>query len=519
MSLLAGPFLKFCGGTSTEWSVSLLLVTDSSQTPEVRLTLDGRALASPAMTLIYSFQKAHFWKCCVVVARVQQRQVVGYRVAGVAQPTGWSWVIPSADTIPMLAYASCAGFHSARDAQKYGGARNERWQHLLARHRQLLSQEPGTDAEEPPYHLLLMGGDQVYADSIWVDRREASAIVDWNDAGQKKTTKFGSLMQNQVERFYLNLYLRRWTEAGPDQVYASIPSLMMWDDHDIFDGWGSFPPEKHNCPVYQGIFRIAAQYFRLFQHHSADLSAVPGLLKIPGPGEQYHSVGFDLGPIAILAPDLRGSRTESQILGRDQLSAVLDWVDQTAKRAIPPKHLLIMLSLPLMYPGFSWLESGLRLLPGAQDLEDDVRDHWTSAPHREERLRLIHRLLNFSARSGCQVTILSGDVHVGATSTIRRSGLSGQPEAALTQLISSAIVNAPPPASALFFLNNVVNRQEAIDDGIVGEMRPFSNTSSMFIARRNWLSLEPDDRDRIWAKLFIENDAYPLIRVIASPAN
>ncbi|MFN9233759.1 MAG: alkaline phosphatase family protein, partial [Planctomyces sp.] len=138
----------------------------------------------------------------------------------------------------------------------------------------------------------------------------------------------------------------------------------------------------------------------------------------------------------------------------------------------------------------------------------------TSRPHREERLRLVHRLLAFSRRTGCQVTLLSGDVHVGAVSTITQSGGPQSESVQITQLISSALVNAPPPASALFFLNRVLSQQESIDDGIRGAMSTFQNGSETFVARRNWLSLEPDVHGRIWAKLFVEQERDPLLRVI-----
>jgi hypothetical protein len=37
------------------------------------------------------------------------------------------------------------------------------------------------------------------------------------------------------------------------------------------------------------------------------------------------------------------------------------------------------------------LEKLLGIFPGRQELEDDLRDQWLSIPHRQERLRLIHR--------------------------------------------------------------------------------------------------------------------------------
>jgi hypothetical protein len=513
MAILAGPFLKFCGATNANWSVSILLITNADGPPSVA----ARSANSPdaAVQKIYSFQNNYFWTCRVTAERTAADRTVSYVCSVDGTSRIAEWVIPSTGTAPRMAYASCAGFHSPRDAQRYGARRNERWQHLLKNHRHRLTDKTRASDGERPAHLLLMGGDQVYADSIWSDRREASAFVDWNDAGQNEKTKFGSLMANQAERFYLSLYLRRWTESEPAEAFASIPSLMMWDDHDIFDGWGSFPPARHNCPVYQGIFQTAAKYFRLFQQHSNSLAAVPGLIKQPTGSDQHHSFGFNLGPVAIVAPDLRGSRTSTEILGRENLDAVLAWIDALGASEPPPKHLIVMLSLPIMYPSFALLETGLHWFPGNQDLEDDVRDHWTSPRHREERIRLIQRLLKFSDKTKCQVTVVSGDVHVGAASTITANAGNGQATTVIHQLISSAMVNAPPPAAAMFFLNQFTRHTERIDDHIIGEMRTFSNTSQTFIPRRNWLSLETDSANRIWANLHVEEQSSPFVRVIS----
>ena len=29
--------------------------------------------------------------------------------------------------------------------------------------------------------------------------------------------------------------------------------MQIWDDHDIWDGWGSYPDRMQNCPVFQGM--------------------------------------------------------------------------------------------------------------------------------------------------------------------------------------------------------------------------------------------------------------------------
>ena len=43
---------------------------------------------------------------------------------------------------------------------------------------------------------------------------------------------------------------------------------MTWDDHDIFDGWGSYPDGLQNCPVFQGCYQAARRFYLLFQQHT-----------------------------------------------------------------------------------------------------------------------------------------------------------------------------------------------------------------------------------------------------------
>jgi len=85
------------------------------------------------------------------------------------------------------------------------------------------------------------------------------------------------------------------------------------------------------------------------------------------------------------------------------------------------------------------------VLPGQQELEDDLRNHWTGVPHGQERLRLIYRLLGFARRKGCRVTLLSGDVHVGAGGIVKseRQAVNDCGANAINQLASSCIEHHP----------------------------------------------------------------------------
>ena len=46
------------------------------------------------------------------------------------------------------------------------------------------------------------------------------------------------------------------------------PSLIMWNDHDIFDGTDSYSPLLHQKPIIIGLFEIAQKMRLLCQHHT-----------------------------------------------------------------------------------------------------------------------------------------------------------------------------------------------------------------------------------------------------------
>ena len=50
---------------------------------------------------------------------------------------------------------------------------------------------------------------------------------------------------------------------------AQIPMQNIYDDHDIIDGFGSYPHQFMQCPVFSNLGRAAFKYYLLFQHQSS----------------------------------------------------------------------------------------------------------------------------------------------------------------------------------------------------------------------------------------------------------
>ena len=505
-----GPVLQFLGCEAGQWCLSALWVQDSGDAAPTG-ELAGHAVAGTQVPVPGSDCTA--WRFELVVPQTAAAQHMSYRIGGESH----SFDVPAAGTMPALAYGSCNGYSDPKLMKKVAQP-NALWARLARLH---AGQDRVDQQTYGPLHLLLLGGDQVYSDAMWevIPELKAWTALPWS---RRLKTAFSATLRRKVEAYFSRIYLERWSQPEVAAVLASVPAVMMWDDHDIMDGWGSYPLEQHQCPVYQGIFAVACTAFALFQRQ-AFAAPAPGTL----PGQDHHNSAWRIGPLGVLALDMRSERRPralasgpqgevlhpEQVLSPRSWSAVYQWLTQQ-EAAGGMKHLFVMSSIPVVHPSFELLEKLLGVLPGQQELEDDLRDHWTSPPHRAERLRLVHRLLQAGAR-GVRVTLLSGDVHVAALGVIEsvRDGAA----LSINQLTSSAIVHPAPPAAVLFFLEHVGRHVEQIDRGISGALHEFPTTGHRMIGARNFLTLQPDapgGAGRYWANWWVEGEPHPYTKVV-----
>jgi hypothetical protein len=500
MKFKLGPVLAFRGSDQASWKVSVLIATDPLAAPPAlhwqTATGSGAAALADARLLLAFPQPnptTQVWRFDLSIELTAAAQSIAYRINDFEGAR--SFAVPAKGAMPNMTYSSCNGFSSLKVMNDTKDP-FAMWRNLADAHR------------ASPYHLMLMGGDQLYADSMF---DEIAELHDWMALPHAEKIKrgFTQSMKEAVDRFYREVYLKRWSQPEMAAMLASVPSMMMWDDHDIFDGWGSYDPGLQQCEVFQGIFATARKYFSLYQLQLAEDEQHPA--KIPNQAAFNYAVR--VGDLTVLALDMRSERSDAQVLSQQSWKAIYDWMDAQANTL---RHLFVMSSIPVVYPDFAVLEKALSIFPGRQELEDDLRDHWNSNPHKQERLRLIHRLFAFSEKMQCRVTLLSGDVHVGALGIVKneRSGRQGSAAGVITQLTSSGIVHPAPPGMVLFFLENMAGKEMRDDRDVVSVMTEFPGTRHFYIGARNWLALEPDQGGRIWANWHVENERHPFVKVI-----
>lgn len=413
----------------------------------------------------------------------------------------WKFHVPGKEEEPVIAYASCNGFSSAklvRDTNRPYLL----WERMAERHQGKPAQDGEPAQAAQPFSLLLMGGDQVYADEIW-ESKKCPSLKKWSELSWAKQhkAKVSAAMASEIARFYDELYLDRWHDQNMSLMFASIPSVMMWDDHDIFDGWGSYPEERQNCDVFQAVFKEAARVFDVFQLRCGTrnrLNATSNHRTLRLRFREYH----------ILTLDNRSERTQTRIMSEQNWQDTKAWLAGSESEKIP--NLLVMTGVPVVYRSFAAVEAIMDATFWHEELEDDVHDHWSSRPHLAERMRLIAVLIKFlhsqkdeAGKCQCKGVLLSGDVHVGAVGQIWNE----REELGLTQIISSGIIHPPPTAFAWAGIVLMTSdARESLGDGEIETEMLTPIGSTRYLRTRNFATLRTGTDQKIWINWVCEDE-------------
>jgi hypothetical protein len=482
-----------------------------------------------------------YWGWHVQLPRGKAPRVLKYRIAAARAGVTFDPIevpevlVPAQGQLPRAAFFSCSG--APNPAKLTGHDPLALWDAMLDEH-QAMAYAPRPDG----FSLLIGGGDQLYADSIFNSLSEFPLL--WKFANrlsnkQRVLFSLGNKWEEERARVlagYVRLYCLHWGEgSGLSEMLARVPCALTWDDHDIVDGWGS-QELLQGSDVFRMLYPEAARAFETFQLGREGYSgqSLPNPLPKNQPPPHYFQalsfVGKDCDLDLVLL-DGRSGRTDARVLSPKQWEAFDAWKQQhlALSQSAPQRkrHVLVVSSVPLVYRKFSHeleLMASTTILVRDGGLRDDLLDLWESRLHRAERARLLKNLLTHTRQARCAVTILTGDVHVGAhgriTSREPEHLLGNRPVTVIEQLISSGIVH--PPVGGLEMLGMDLISSTGPDQslGALIETRLLPlDSGKLVLSERNWLDIEPERAARSELRLqwYAEHTKRQPTKVVVTP--
>ncbi|MDH6215361.1 alkaline phosphatase D family protein [Streptomyces pseudovenezuelae] len=326
------------------------------------------------------------------------------------------------------------------------------------------------DGERPDVLLLL--GDQVYADET------SDATKRWLAARRDLGDAPGSEVADYEE--YTRLYYESWLDPEVRWLLSTVPSCMIFDDHDVIDDWNTsaaWLADMRATAWWRERILSGLMSYWVHQHlgnlSPDELAADPlyaAVRAVPDgtddvrafaskadtdPASVRWSYRRDFGRVRLLMVDSRAARVldeESRSMldpGEEQ------WLrEQALQERESYDHLLIGTSLPWLLPhlvhdaeqwdsalcrgerGARWARFGENLRRTA-DLE-----HWAAFPTSFAALAELIAEVGSGPTAPATVLVLSGDVHHAYVA--EATWAEGSPDARVLQLTCSPVHNSVP---------------------------------------------------------------------------
>jgi hypothetical protein len=302
--------------------------------------------------------------------------------------------------------------------------------------------------------LLLLTGDQIYA-----DEEPGISVRDDLDGNSQHPPPL-----EQVLAAYRRNYHGFFNETGYRALLDTFPTVMMWDDHDIYDNWGSM---RKRTPLDDRLFDAAS---RTFVEYQQGRNPENGGTTPPFTWTMAH------GDIGFLALDLRGARDPASgtMLGTEQWERITSYLNGDESREV--RTLFVVASVPIAHVS-RWFTTVFDLFP--ERYVGSVKDRWTVRRFIASRDALLDALFAWeSKRPERQVILLSGDVHSASAFTIRQRGGPG-----VIQQVTSSAFSTPFIRKQLFFNRLVVQAPNLLEPRYRFERHFLSLTHNYGIAR------------------------------------
>jgi len=326
--------------------------------------------------------------------------------------------------------------------------------------------------------LVLFLGDQVYADETTPQMREF--IESRRDIEEPPWEELKDYEE------YAHLYRLAWTDEANRWLLSTLPSAMIFDDHDIRDDWNtswSWKREIEQTPWWHERIVSGLASYWVYQHLgnlSPDARAEDEIWRkvvAHGSGSEFdltddldalaeradqHPMTYrwsfvrDFADVRLVVVDSRAARV-LEPGGRSILDeGEMAWLDDKMRGGL--RHLLVGTSLPfLLSPGLHHLEAWSEALAGGawgkrparfgEKLRQAVDlEHWAAFQNGFQAVAAIAVEVADGVRGPAPqtVTFLSGDVHHSYVCEVQRSSGSR-----ILQAVCSPIRN-PLPRSMRF---------------------------------------------------------------------
>ncbi|MET8749100.1 alkaline phosphatase D family protein [Streptomyces sp. NPDC004667] len=328
-------------------------------------------------------------------------------------------------------------FGSCRQAAPPAGRRGPHGADALDTLAARLAADPGA----PRPDLLLLLGDQVYADQLSRETRR------WLAARRDLREAPGAQVADYEE--YTRLYYESWLDPEIRWLLSTVPSLHVFDDHDVIDDWNTseaWLAEMRATPWWPERVLSGLMSYWVHQHlgnlSPAELAADPLYAAVRAdpdgtdalrafaaradadPASVRWSYRRDFGRTRLLMVDTRAARVLAED-GRAMLDpAEQAWLRENALAGHGDyDHLLIGSSLPWLMPPLIhdaevWNAALCRGERGARwaRIGEDLRrradlEHWAAFPASFEALSDLIEEVGTGPKAPATVMVLSGDVH------------------------------------------------------------------------------------------------------------